>query len=68
MKKLLIVTLLASLLLSSVACTVFLKYPSGKFVELDNKSMQFIIKNADKYAFMPILPYTAMRLRGVISV
>lgn len=48
---------------SSYPFVLFLKYPSGKFVELDNKSMDFIIKNADKYAFMFKLIATNIRLK-----
>lgn len=37
---------------SSYPYSLFHKYPASKFVEIDNKSIDFILENSDEYAFM----------------
>lgn len=37
---------------SSYPFVLFFKYPTGKFMEIDNKSIDFILANSKEYAFM----------------
>lgn len=37
---------------SSYPFALFFKYPIGKFLEIDNCSKEFILKNSEEYAFM----------------
>lgn len=48
---------------SSYPFVLFFKYPSGKFVPIKNKSVDYILKNKNNYAFMFKLIATGVELK-----
>lgn len=49
---------------SSYPFSLFKKYPSSKFIPIENKSMQFILKHSGEYAFMFKLRAVNVRLKN----